>query len=365
MEGPPRTLIHLLLLLLCIASKCLGGASGLNSTQMVTLKVDASPKLARKIPDTFLGVFFEEMGHGGAGGIWAELVSNRGFEAGGPNTPSNIDPWLIVGDDSSVYVETDRSSCFSRNIVALRMEVLCNDCPAGGVGIYNPGFWGMNIEDGKTYHLVMYVKSPKTTCLTVSLTSSDGLQNLASVTIIVAGDSKWIKVEKKLVAKGTNRTSRLQITSKKKGTVWLDQVSLMPADTYKGHGFRKGLVSMLMDLKPRFLRFPGGCFVEGGWLRNAFRWRQSIGPWEERPGHFGDCWQYWTDDGLGYYEFLLLSEDIGAAPIWVFNNGISYNDEVNTATIAPFVKDILDSLEFARGSANSTWGSVRAKMGHP
>lgn len=152
-----------------------------------------------------------------------------GFEAGGPNTPSNIDPWLIVGDDSSVYVETDRSSCFSRNIVALRMEVLCNDCPAGGVGIYNPGFWGMvvfspnntstlryfisffsrhsvgldyvfyflvpnsnanvlhfqNIEDGKTYHLVMYVKSPKTTCLTVSLTSSDGLQNLASVTIML------------------------------------------------------------------------------------------------------------------------------------------------------------------------------------
>ncbi|KAG0529342.1 hypothetical protein BDA96_05G090400 [Sorghum bicolor] len=364
MEGLPRTAVHFLLLIFCIASKCLA-ASGLNSTQMVTLKVDASPKLARKIPDIFLGVFFEEMGNGGAGGIWAELVSNRGFEAGGPNTPSNIDPWLIVGDDSSIFVETDRSSCFSRNIVALRMEVLCNDCPAGGVGIYNPGFWGMNIEDGKAYNLVMYVKSPKTTCLTVSLTSSDGLQNLASVDIIVAGKSKWIKVEKKLVAKGTNRTSRLQITSKKKGVVWFDQVSLMPADTYKGHGFRSGLMSMLLDLKPRFLRFPGGCFVEGGWLRNAFRWRQSIGPWEERPGHFGDCWQYWTDDGLGYFEFLQLSEDIGAAPIWVFNTGISYNDEVNTAIIAPFVKEILDSLEFARGSVNSTWGSVRAQMGHP
>ncbi|KAM3255988.1 hypothetical protein ACQJBY_048880 [Aegilops geniculata] len=139
----------------------------------------------------------------------------------------------------------------------------------------------------------------------------------------------------------------------------------MPWDTYKGHGFRTELISMLLDLKPRFLRFPGGCFVEGSWLRNAFRWRDSIGPWEERPGHYGDVWNYWTDDGLGYYEFLQLSEDLGAAPVWVFNNGISHHDEVDTTAIAPFVKDILDSLEFARGSAESTWGSVRAAMGHP
>ncbi|KAF7064654.1 hypothetical protein CFC21_070920 [Triticum aestivum] len=139
----------------------------------------------------------------------------------------------------------------------------------------------------------------------------------------------------------------------------------MPSDTYKGHGFRTELISMLLDLKPRFLRFPGGCFVEGSWLRNAFRWRDSIGPWEERPGHYGDVWNYWTDDGLGYYEFLQLSEVLGAAPVWVFNNGISHHDEVDTTAIAPFVKDILDSLEFARGSAESTWGSVRAAMGHP
>jgi len=98
-------------------------------------------------------------------------------------------------------------------------------------------------------------------------------------------------------------------------------------------------MSMLLDLKPRFLRFPGCCFVEGEWLGNAFRWRESIGPWEERPGHFGDVWHYWTDDGLGYYEYLQLSEDLGAAPVWVFNNGISHHDEVDTAIIAPFVKN--------------------------
>ncbi|PWZ45940.1 Alpha-L-arabinofuranosidase 1 [Zea mays] len=254
----------------------------------------------------------QEINHAGAGGIWAKLVSNRGFEAGGLHTPSNIDPWSIIGDDSSVFVETDRTSCFSRNIIALRMEVLCDNCPTGGVGVYNPGFWGMvlilatfkNIEEGKAYNLVMFVKSPETTDLTVSLTSSNGLQNLASATITVSGESNWIKVEQKLVAKGTNKTSRLQITTNKKGVVWFDQVSLMPEDTYKGHGFCTELISMILDLKPRFLRFPGGCFVEGDWLRNAFRWRESIGPWEERPGHFGGVWHYWTDDGLGYYEFL-------------------------------------------------------------
>ncbi|KAF8707194.1 hypothetical protein HU200_030441 [Digitaria exilis] len=355
--------IFCLLLLFCLGCRCL--ASELEATQTGTLKIDASPQLARKIPETLFGIFFEEINHAGAGGIWAELVNNRGFEAGGPHTPSNIDPWSIIGDDSTIFVATDRTSCFSRNIVALRMEVLCDDCPTGGVGIYNPGFWGMNIEDGKAYNLVMYVNSPETTDLTISLTSYDGLQNLASATVTVSGASNWTKLEQKLVAKGTNRTSRLQITTNKKGVVWFDQVSLMPEDTYKGHGFRTELISMLLDLKPRFLRFPGGCFVEGDWLRNAFRWRESIGPWEERPGHFGDVWHYWTDDSLGYYEFLQLAEDLGAAPIWVFNNGVSHNDEVDTAAIAPFVKDVLDSLEFARGSANSTWGSVRASMGHP
>ncbi|KAL5215448.1 hypothetical protein ABZP36_006849 [Zizania latifolia] len=363
--------IFFVLLLLSLGCKCL--ASGLNATEMAVLKVDASPQLARKIPETLFGIFFEEINHAGAGGLWAELVSNGGFESGGPHTPSNIDPWSIIGGESSISVATDRSSCFSQNIIALRMEVLCGDCPAGGVGIYNPGFWGMNIEDGKNYSFVMYAKSLENTNLTVSLTSSDGLQNLASASIQVAGTSNWTKLEQKLVANGTNRTSRLQITTNKKGVVWFDQISLMPSDTYKGHGFRKELISMLLDLKPRFMRFPGGCFVEGHWLRNAFRWRESVGPWEERPGHFGDVWGYWTDDGLGYYEFLQLCEDLDAAPIWVFNNGVSHNEEVDTTAIAPFVKafpycflqDILNSLEFARGSANSTWGSVRVAMGHP
>ncbi|KAK9156557.1 hypothetical protein Scep_003131 [Stephania cephalantha] len=349
-----------------------GFVVGEDVNQTSYLVVNASDGSGWRAPDTLFGLFFEEINHAGAGGLWAELVSNRGFEAGGPNTPSNIDPWSIIGDESSIIVSTDRSSCFDRNKIALKMEVLCspdgsNTCPTGGVGIYNPGYWGMNIEQGKTYKVVLHVKSLESFEFFVSLASSDGSSILANTNIVGAASdfSNWRKVEVLLEAKGTDHNGRLQLTRTSKGVMWFDQVSAIPTDTYKGHGFRNELTEMLASLKPRFIRFPGGCFVEGEWLRNAFRWKETIGPWEERPGHFGDVWKYWTDDGLGYFEFLQLAEDLGASPVWVFNNGISHNDQVATSTVLPFLQELLDSIEFARGDANSTWGSVRAAMGHP
>uniref|UniRef100_A0A0E0J685 non-reducing end alpha-L-arabinofuranosidase n=1 Tax=Oryza nivara TaxID=4536 RepID=A0A0E0J685_ORYNI len=264
------------LLLFCFSSKCL--SSELDLPQTALVEVDASWEVSRKIPDTLFGLFFEEINHAGAGGIWAELVSNR--------SNSQFDK---------------HSSWKLKNSVALRMEILCENCPAGGVGIYNPGFWGMNIEEGKTYNLVMYIRSLESVELTASLTCSDGMQNLASVSIQEIDPSNWTKIEMQLLAQGTCRTSRLELTSMKRGVIWFDQVSLMPSDTYKGHGFRKELIYMLLELRPQFLRFPG----------------------------------------------------------------ISHHDEVDTIIIEPFVKDVLDSLEFARGSAESTWGSVRSAMGHP
>ncbi|KAF2287781.1 hypothetical protein GH714_002706 [Hevea brasiliensis] len=352
---------------LCFTYRC--SAVELDANLTARLFVNASA--GRVIPETLFGIFFEEINHAGAGGIWGELVNNRGFEAGGPNTPSNIDPWSIIGDGSSLTVSTDRSSCFERNKVALKMEVLCNSkgnniCRAGGVGIYNPGFWGMNIEQGKTYKVVLYVRSLGSINISVSLTDSNGLQTLATANIIASASDvlNWTKAEVLLEAQGTNHNSRLQLTTSQRGVIWFDQVSAMPLDTYKGHGFRNELVEMLADIKPRFIRFPGGCFVEGEWLRNAFRWKETIGPWEERPGHFGDV-LYWTDDGLGYFEFLQLAEDLGALPVWVFNNGISHQDQVDTSTISPFVQEALDGIEFAQGDCGSKWGSIRAAMGHP
>ncbi|KAK4791965.1 hypothetical protein SAY86_022400 [Trapa natans] len=362
-------------LVLCI---CLGFyltlrcfANEVNAYQSAKLAVNAS-SAGQPIPDTLFGIFFEEINHAGAGGLWAELVSNRGFEAGGPNTPSNIDPWSIIGGESYLDVLTERASCFNRNMVALRMDVFCdssgaNICPQEGVGVYNPGFWGMNIEKGKTYKVVFYVKSSGSLNLSVSFTGSSGMPILATAKVIASASdvSDWSKMEVLLDAQDTDHNSRLQLTTTQKGVIWLDQVSAMPLDTYKGHGFRTDLVEMLVEIKPRFIRFPGGCFVEGEWLRNAFRWKETVGPWEERPGHFGDVWMYWTDDGLGHFEFLQLAEDLGAAPVWVFNNGISHNDQIATSSVLPFVQEALDGIEFARGSINSKWGALRASMGHP
>ncbi|XP_073044256.1 alpha-L-arabinofuranosidase 1-like isoform X1 [Primulina eburnea] len=360
----------LLLLFILLTAICQSSASRIVPNQTVALFINASEASVKKIPKTMFGIFFEEINHAGAGGLWAELVCNRGFEAGGLNTPSNIDPWSIIGDESSLIVSTERSSCFDRNKIALRMEVLCHHdgpktCPAEGVGIFNPGFWGMNIELGKTYKLVLYVRASHSVNVSASLVGSIGLKTLATADIIASDVSNWTKIEALMQAKGTDASSRLQLTTTRKGVVWFDQVSLMPVDTHKGHGFRNDLFKMLKDLSPGFIRFPGGCFVEGDWLRNAFRWKETVGPWEERAGHFGDVWNYWTDDGLGHFEFLQLAEDLGALPIWVFNNGISHNDHVDPSAILPFVQEILDGIEFARGSPQSKWGSVRASMGHP
>ncbi|XP_051149160.1 alpha-L-arabinofuranosidase 1-like [Andrographis paniculata] len=360
----------LLVCLILLSASCKSSAARIEANQTVALLVNASKASAKKIPETLFGIFFEEINHAGAGGLWAELVSNRGFEAGGPNTPSNIDPWSIVGNESYVVVSTERSSCFDRNKIALRMDVLCstegaNICSAGGVGIYNPGFWGMNIEQGKSYKLVFYTRSLDPINVTVSLVGTTASRTLATKNIIVSNASSWTKVEATLQATGNDSNSRLQLTTSRKTVIWFDQVSLMPTDTFKGHGFRNDLFDMVKKLKPGFMRFPGGCFVEGEWLRNAFRWKETIGPWEERPGHFGDVWHYWTDDGFGHYEFLQLAEDLGTLPIWVFNNGVSHNDQVDTSDVLPFIQEILDGLEFARGDKTTKWGSVRASMGHP
>ncbi|KAK7396086.1 hypothetical protein VNO78_16833 [Psophocarpus tetragonolobus] len=321
---------------------------------------------AKPISNTFLGVFLEEINHACAGGLWAELVSNRGFEAGGPNNTLNIYPWTVIGNGSSISVSIHHISCFHHNKAALKMKVRCggkNSCP-GGVGISNPGYWGMNIEQGKKYKVVYHVKTKGKIDFQLSFAGVHVIKGASNITKI-SRDEKWKRVETIVEAKATNHNSSLQITTTTKGTYLLDQVSVMPLDTHMGHGFRKDLYQMVADLKPKFLRFPGGTYVEGDYLKNQYRWKETIGSWEERPGHFNDIWNYWSDDAIGYFDYLQLAEDLGTLPIWVFNAGISHHGEVNTTDIAPYVQDALDGIEFARGSPTSKWGSIRAAMGHP
>ncbi|CAL0323336.1 unnamed protein product [Lupinus luteus] len=326
--------------------------SCVDANQTSILVVNATSNSSpRRIPDNFFGVFLEEINHGVSGGLWAELVSNRGFEAGGNS--SNINPWSIIGDNSSIYVSTDLTSPFERNKVALRIEVLCGatkPCPSNGVGISNPGFWGMNIEKGKKYQIVFYVKALATSDLQISLTGANDVK-LALINATVGKTTNWTKLENTLEAKETYHNASLQITTTTKGVYWFDQVSVMPVDTHKGHGFRNDLFQMVAELKPKFLRFPGGTFVEGNILKNAYRWKETVGPWEERPGHLNDVWNYWTDDGYGYFEGLQLAEDLDAMPIWVFNAGVSRNEQVNPSDLSPYVQVYTNSTDmFAKST---------------
>ncbi|KAL9331413.1 hypothetical protein ACSQ67_001023 [Phaseolus vulgaris] len=324
-------LYSLLAIYFLSSENCCVDAHSTHSTLVVHASNNVSP---RTIPNTFLGVFVEEINHACAGGLWAELVSNRGFEAGGPNNTLNIYPWSIIGKKSSISVSINYSSCFERNKAALQMEVYCSDqnpCPIGGVGISNPGYWGMNIEQGKLYKVVYHVKSEGEFDFQLSFTGVDVINMVSNITEI-SEDGKWKRVETVVEANATNHYSSLQITTTNEGSYLLDQVSVMPLDTYMGHGYRKDLFQMVADLKPKFVRFPGGTYVEGDYLKNHYMWKDTIGPWEERPGHYNDIWNYWSDDGIGYLEYL---------------------------------QDALDGIEFARGSPESKWGSVRARLGHP
>ncbi|XP_020209253.1 alpha-L-arabinofuranosidase 2-like [Cajanus cajan] len=200
-----------------------------------TLVVNAATKATtRRIPDTFLGAFLEEINHAAAGGLWAELVSNRGFEAGGPNNTLNIYPWSIIGNESLISVSINRSSCFERNKAALQMVVHCGGytpCPSGGVGVSNPGYWGMNIEQGKRYKVVYHVKSEGKLNFQLSFTGVD--VNIVSSNIKYGyGGAKWNRVEIIVEAKATNHISSLQITTTIQGVYLLDQVSALPLDTY-------------------------------------------------------------------------------------------------------------------------------------
>ncbi|CAI9094726.1 OLC1v1030513C1 [Oldenlandia corymbosa var. corymbosa] len=338
-------------------------SSGANTT--ATLTVDWNSRT--KMPPNLFGIFFEEINHAGTGGLWAELVSNRGFEAkDSKGNNATIDPWGTVGGQSDVKISTDHSSLFPRNKIALKVEVLCERCPDTGVGVFNPGYWGMNIVKGKHYKVTLYVRGEEQVDMLVALAEKEGFHQLASHRVQIENAKVWQKVEFTLKAHETDHYARLTITSKKKGVFWLDQVSVMPADTHLGHGFRNDIFNMIQDLSPGFIRFPGGNYVEGDQLNNCLDWKHTLGPWENRPGHYNDAWGYWTDDGMGHFEYFQLAEDLGALPIWVFSIGVSISGlEVEPKFLYPYIQDALDGLEFALGDKHTTWGSVRAAMGHP
>ncbi|MDF2938541.1 MAG: alpha-L-arabinofuranosidase [Paenibacillaceae bacterium] len=319
------------------------------------------------------GLFFEDLNHAADGGLYAELVQNRSFEFDPIDHPSyhSLTAWekLERGGVAELTVETGEP-LNSRNPHYAVLELK----GPGTAGLVNAGFnSGIPVRKGEKYRFSFYARrdSGLGEQVTVSLKSAAG-EAYAQAQITVAAGG-WEKYEAVLEAHDTDFSSRLAIVAEGEGKLYLDMVSLFPVNTYLGreNGMREDLAKLLADMKPRFMRFPGGCLVHDGSLNaedrdSMYRWKNTLGDLAQRPARRNN-WRYNQTLGLGYYEYFLFSEDIGAKPLPVLPAG--YNPHHQAAVpvdeLGPWIDDALDLIEFANGAADTEWGAVRASLGHP
>ncbi|MFJ8718913.1 alpha-L-arabinofuranosidase C-terminal domain-containing protein [Streptomyces violaceus] len=331
------------------------------------ITVDPSAKGAA-IDDTMYGVFFEDINRAADGGLYAELVQNRSFEYStadnGSYTP--LTSWA-VGGTAEVVNDSGRLNARNRNYLSL----------GAGSSVTNAGYnTGIRVDKGKRYDFSVWARAESGSTLTVSLKDTAGTLGTARQVAVKGG---WAKYKAGFTATRTSNRGRLAVAATNAAA--LDEVSLFPRDTYKNqpNGLRKDLAEKIAALKPGFVRFPGGCLVNTGsmedyseasnWQRKrSYQWKDTIGPVEERATN-ANFWGYNQSYGLGYYEYFRLSEDIGAMPLPVVPalvTGCGQNKATDDdALLKRHIQDTLDLIEFANGPATSTWGKVRAKMGHP
>ena len=312
------------------------------------------------VTEDHYGIFYEEINHAGDGGLYAELVRNRSFEED-MNSPL---AWSSIGNASITLSSDNMLNEVQKR--ALRLNIRS----AGG-GVRNEGYWGINIVSGRTYTLSFWLRAEDTYegTITAVLQNTSGRQ-MGQTTIDVSATQEWQKLTATIQATGNEPQGRLVLKGSAKGVIYLDVVSLFPP-TFKNrpNGCREDLAQMLADLHPRFMRFPGGCYIEGAYAdgaTNRFEWKKSVGPIEERPGHLNRNWGYKVTDGLGYHECLQLAEDLGAHALFVVNMGLGHDWKVDENDIDPFIQEALDAIEYANGSATETfYGRLRAQNGHP
>ncbi|WP_406214545.1 alpha-L-arabinofuranosidase C-terminal domain-containing protein [Streptomyces canus] len=321
-----------------------------------------------KIDDTMYGVFFEDINRAADGGLYAELVQNRSFEYSTADNSSYtpLTSWTVSGA-GQVVNDDGRLGERNRNYLSL----------GAGSSVTNAGYnTGIHVEEGKKYDFSVWARADAGTALAVSLQDADG--TLATAREVTVTKSGWAQYKATFTATGTSSDGRLTVASS--AAAALDMVSLFPRDTYRGepNGLRKDLAEKIAALQPGFVRFPGGCLVNtgsmedysaaSGWQRKrSYQWKDTIGPVEQRATN-ANFWGYNQSYGLGYYEYFRLSEDIGAMPLPVVPalvTGCGQNKAVvDEALLKRHIQDTLDLIEFANGPASSTWGKVRAKMGH-
>ena len=331
-----------------------------------TFTVDATGPLA-KVSPMFYGLMTEEINHSYDGGLYAELVRNRAFL----DDKTAAEAWSVVNENGGeASMALDPTNGPNDQLTAsLRLNVTRagKDPPAG---VANSGYWGIPVLPHTRYHASLLARAEPgfTGPLIVSIVSEDGQTVYASGK--VSGlTAQWGKFDLSLKTGRLTATTkaRFQITLEQPGTVWLGFVSLFPP-TWNGrpNGLRKDLMQMLVDMNPKFLRFPGGNYVEGDTIDTRFDWKKTIGPIEQRHGHL--CpWGYRSTDGLGLLEFLEWCEDMKAEPVLAVYAGYSLKGaHVNPGPdLAPLVQEALEEIQYVSGAADTTWGARRAADGHP
>lgn len=358
-------------LLSCIiaASSLLGAYAQPHTFDVNTKKVGAA------VQPTMYGIFFEDINYAADGGLYGELVKNRSFEF-----PDALMGWKAFGK-----FEVKNDGPFERcpHYVVLNYSGH-NDA---ATGLQNEGYFGIGIDKDEEYRFSVWAKTVSGDAnVEVSLVDESTMeehQEFATAELKVSGN-EWKKYELILKSPKTVQKANLRLLLKGKNGVALEHVSLFPKHTFKDreNGMRRDLAQALYDLHPGVFRFPGGCIVEGSSLDQRYQWKNSIGPVENRPLN-GNRWlstfnyrlfpDYYQSYGLGFYEYFLLSEDIGAEPLPVLNVGMACqfqnpNDpsaHVAVKDLQPYIQDCLDLIEFANGDVNTTWGKKRAEMGHP
>lgn len=387
---------------LLVAWFCLLFACHVFAQQKATITINVNKKEAPVSP-TLHGVFFEEISHGGEGGLYAELIQNRGFEE------ANIPPGTTLTDGFIVPLRTPHFSIPNDGVSDWKMEwTIKSDYPAWSfkangnavlqvtrtdvtllnsatphslqvviakadndnkAELINEGFWGINTVAGKDYLLSFYLRNSNYKgTITAMLQAGDG-SVLAAFTFNQKNNTNWKKYSAVLKPVKSEAKAKFVLAFNDSGTVWIDFVSLFPANTFKhrANGLRQDLAQYIADLKPAFIRWPGGCFVEGINIQSAPDWKATIGPIAQRTGTYSP-WGYWTSNGFGYHEYLQYCEDIGAAALYVFNAGVSCDFRSGTFVVddslQPYIQSALDAIEYAVGPVTSKWGKVRAAAGH-
>jgi alpha-L-arabinofuranosidase len=341
---------------------------GLTATQAAspTVTIDAASP-SGKVSPLFYGLMTEEINHAYDGGLYAELVRNGAFL----DDAATAAHWsLVQADGSTATMALDPKEPLNATIgTSLRLNVT-QASTGHAAGITNEGYWGIPVQPNTRYRASFYAKAAPgfTGPVAVSIQSEDGRTIYATKT--VSGlTSAWKQYALTLETGKVTPTAKAHyvLTVDRSATVWFSLVSLFPP-TFKDqpNGFRPDIMQMMVDMKPKFLRFPGGNYLEGDQIADRFEWKKTIGPLSDRPGHMAP-WTYRSSDGLGLHEFLLWSEDMNAEPLLAVYAGYSLKGaHVNPGPdLESYVQDALDEIEYVTGPATSRWGSLRAKAGHP